>query len=442
MRFSSVSAFSRSLRAVVRLRLTRARRLLADCRGSVATMAGLTMVPLALGVGAAVDYSRAGDARAALQAAIDSAVLAGAKDGSAGWAQIASNTFGAVVTAKSGAAIATPSFTLSGDRYSGTVSASVPSVFMGLAGYNTMNVTVSSAAIGGLNGGNSCILTLDRGAALSDVSLLFGGAPNITLTNCAVRSNTSLSCNGHDSGATASLASGTASSCSNAQSGVQPARDLYAPLAANITALCGNSTTGVTWAAGGPKPSTLKTVTQASYTEYHVCGDLTVSGTGALFDDGADAVVVIENGSLNAANNATISTVRTAIILTGNGSRSSTVNFPNGNGQSATLTLSPPISEQDPWRGIALYQDPALTTNVNDNWGPGATLNADGVIYLPNASVVMRGVANSSNYQCNKFVSGSFQTNGSVTLKFAQQNAGCDTIGMKKWSDVQVRLTQ
>jgi hypothetical protein len=59
------------------------------------------------------------------------------------------------------------------------------------------------------------------------------------------------------------------------------------------------------------------------------------------------------------------------------------VEFPNGNGKEATLTVSPPTNSTNPWAGMSIYQDPALTTGVNADWGPGANLAANGVVYLP-----------------------------------------------------------
>ncbi|HZP74629.1 MAG TPA: pilus assembly protein TadG-related protein [Pseudolabrys sp.] len=416
---------------------------LKDCRGGVAPIAALSLVPLVGFVGAAVDYSRASDVRVNLQAALDSALLAGAKDGTTSWAQVALNTFNATVVSK-GSTVGTPNFSLSGsDTYAGSVSAAVLPAFVSVLGLSSINVTASSTVVGGLPPDNSCILTLDTGQASTDISLLFGGAPNISLTNCSVRSNTSLSCNGHNSGSAESIAAGTATSCANPVSGARVVPDIYASLATKITPICGGTSVAVNWTAGSSNPpAAVKTVVQSGYTEYHVCGDLNLSGSGTLINSGSDSVVVIENGSLNLGNSANVSTVGTAIVLTGNDNHASAINFPNGNGQSATLALSPPTSSGDPWLGIALYQDPALTNGVTDNWGPGATLNVDGIVYLPNANVTMRGVAASNNYQCTKFVSNSFQTNGSVSLSFAQANSGCTMIGMKQWSDVPIHLSQ
>src|SRR3954447_4583618 len=64
-----------------------------DDRGSIAVIFAVAIVPILLGVGAAIDFSRANSFRNTTQAALDTALLGGAKDGSASWAQIASNIF-------------------------------------------------------------------------------------------------------------------------------------------------------------------------------------------------------------------------------------------------------------------------------------------------------------------------------------------------------------
>jgi hypothetical protein len=48
-------------------------------------------------VGAAIDYSSANKIRSSMQVALDSAMLAGAKDGSSNWAQVALDVFSANV---------------------------------------------------------------------------------------------------------------------------------------------------------------------------------------------------------------------------------------------------------------------------------------------------------------------------------------------------------
>jgi Flp pilus assembly protein TadG len=409
--------------------------------GSVAPLLGLALIPIMGAVAAAVDYSRASGVKTALQAALDSAVIAGAKDGSANWSQTATNMFNANIAAK-GSTVATPTFSFDGQNsYSGTVTASLPTAFRVL-GFSSLSISAASVASGS-QPDNSCILTLDGGQPRSDVSLTLNGAPVVSLTGCSIRSNTSMNCNGHNGNASASIAAGTVSARNNAENNAAVVPDIYSPLAGNITNQCGSSRIGATWTGGSSAPKTgVVTVSNNGYTEYHVCGDLTVTGTGYLTGSApaSDSLIIIENGSLSVADSAQISTARTAIILTGNNSYASAINFPNGKGHAASLSLSPPTSPGT-WQGIALYQNPALTNSVDDTWGPGATFNVDGVAYLPHANMTMHGSGASNNYQCTKIVVNTFTTDGSVNLNFAQ-TSGCNTIGMKQWADVPLHLAQ
>jgi hypothetical protein len=252
-----------------------------------------------------------------------------------------------------------------------------------------------------------------------------------------------MTCNGHSGGA-ASIAAGTTSGCSNPQNNAAAVPDIYSPLAKNITTVCGSSRPGATWTGGSSPPKGVVTVGKGGYTEYHVCGDLTVTGKGYLSGNppSTDSVIIIENGSLNVDDGAQINTVQTAIVLTGSNKYPSSINFPNGKGHAASLALSPPTGNSDPWQGVSLYQDPALTTNVDDTWGPGATFNADGVVYLPYANLVIHGSSASNNSLCTKLVVNTFTTDGSVNLNFAQTNSGCTSLGMKQWTDTPVHLAQ
>jgi Flp pilus assembly protein TadG len=409
--------------------------------GSVVPLLGLALIPLVGAIGATVDYSRANGVKASLQATLDAAVLAAAKDGTSNWSQTASAVFNGNAVTKSGSSVNAPTFAFDGSNtYSGQASATVPTV-LSLLGFSTLNVNVSSVAMTS-NTDNSCILTLDQGKPRSDVSLTLNGAPVVNLSGCSIRSNTSMVCNGHNGAATASIAAGTTSGCSNPQNNADVVPDIYAPLAKNITPLCGGSRPGATWTAGASPPKGVIVASMSGYTEYHICGDLTVSGNGYLISPGgSDSAIVIENGSLNVDDSAAISTSRTVIVLTGNNQYASSINFPNGKGHAASLSLSPPTGS-DPWRGVSLYQDPALTSNVDDTWGPGATFNADGVVYLPYANLIIHGSSASNNAQCTKIVVNTFTTDGSVNLNFAQTTIGCTSLGMKQWTDTPVHLAQ
>ena len=413
--------------------------------GAIAPTFALALIPIMVGVGAAIDYSHANSFKVALQAALDSAVLSGAKDGTSSWTNIALNVFNANLSSKFGSA-PTPTFVLdsASGTYTGSVTGSQPTAVLGIIKISSISVTVKAAAAASAPD-NSCILTFDHGQSASHVSLTLNGAPIVNLSGCTLRSNTSISCNGHDGNVTQSIAAGSATSCGHPQSSAPKVPDIYASLAANITKNCGSSRPGVSWVPGTlPTGSGFITVNKGSYIEYHICGDLNLSGIGYLtgIAPSSDTIIVIENGNLNIANDAVINTMKTAVVLTGNNNFSSQINFPNGAAKQATLTLSPPIDAANPWQGVALYQDPSLTKNIDDSWGPGAAFNADGLVYLGNANVVTDGNTASSNAKCSKFVMNTFTTNGHVDLDFDQSVTACSNIGLKQWSGVVVHLVQ
>src|SRR3984893_11298153 len=108
--------------------------------GSIVPLLGLALIPIVGAVGAAVDYSRASSVKAGLQAALDSAVIAGAKDGSANWAQTATDMFNANVVAK-GSTVNTPTFSFDGkSSYSGSATATLPTSFR-VVGLSSLNIS-------------------------------------------------------------------------------------------------------------------------------------------------------------------------------------------------------------------------------------------------------------------------------------------------------------
>lgn len=409
--------------------------------GSIAPIAALLLIPVMTAVGAAVDYSRANKFRSGMQVALDAALLAGARDGTSNWAQAALDVFNANLPAqaKFGSATATSFTQEAAAVYKATVSGSVPTSVLGILNISSIAVVARATATAS-EADNSCLLTLDHGQPTSHVSLALNGAPIVNLAGCSIRSNTSLDCNGHDGNLTKGIAAGVTGDCGRPQSNALPVPDVYAGLAGNISApQCGSYRPGVTWVPGSPPGGTgVRTVTNGGRTEYHICGDLTLES--GSFAPGADALIVIENGSLNIAGNASASIARTAVILTGDNSYPSSINFPTGNGNAASLALSPPLDASNPWQGVALFQDPSLTKSVDNKWGPGANFSADGLVYLGNSNVVTDGNTASSNAKCSKFVMNSFVTNGNVNLDFNQSAASCAAIGLKQWGGIVVHL--
>ena len=99
-----------------------------NCAGTIAPIFALAMLPVMTAVGAAVDYSSANKIRSSMQVALDTAMLAGAKDGSANWAQLALDVFNANLAkqTRTGISFATSFSQSQGSVYQGVASASVP----------------------------------------------------------------------------------------------------------------------------------------------------------------------------------------------------------------------------------------------------------------------------------------------------------------------------
>jgi hypothetical protein len=416
-----------------------------NAQASIAPTAALTLIPILTAAGAAVDYSRANNFRTAMQASLDTGLVAGAKDGTTSWTQVATNVFNANLKARGGTA-GTPSFTKSSDVvFNGTVTGSMPTSVLGIINIKSIPVKVTATATSA-DADNSCILTLDHGQPDSHISLTLNGAPVINLSGCSIRSNTSLDCNGHDGQVTWGIASGTSADCGRPKSSQPHVPDDWAKMANYITPLCNTSKapTGVPWNGTDvlPNDSNIKTTTnQWGSKEYHICGDLNISNT-VKFSPDKDTVIVIENGSLIVNDQANVSMSRTVVVLTGSDPNAkSVVDLPQSNGKSGSLLLSPPLDKSNPWQGVALFQDPKMT-NTNNKWGPGADFAADGLVYLPNSNVVTDGNTKSNNAKCSKFVMNQFTTNGSVNLDFDQSVASCAAIGLKQWGGIIVRLTK
>jgi Flp pilus assembly protein TadG len=166
-------------------------KLTRNSEGSVVSTFALSMVPLIGLVGAAVDYSSATNARTNLQVALDAALIAGAKDGSANWSTAALNAFNANLKAHFAANV-TPTFQLTSTRaYTGSVSATVPSNFLGVLGVSGISIGVTgTATVPPSTGGYYCVMALNRTAP---AALQLTGNASITINapKCVIQVNSS-----------------------------------------------------------------------------------------------------------------------------------------------------------------------------------------------------------------------------------------------------------
>lgn len=119
-----------------------------DASGGVAIMFGLATLPLLLFVGAAVDYSRASDDRAALQRAVDAAVIAAGrqKASDSERALIAEKVFRGSITPAQQQQVTAMTFTVDSNmtKVTGQVDAETPATIMNVAGFRTMPIRATA----------------------------------------------------------------------------------------------------------------------------------------------------------------------------------------------------------------------------------------------------------------------------------------------------------
>jgi hypothetical protein len=137
-------------------------------------------------------------------------------------------------------------------------------------------------------------------------------------------------------------------------------------------------------------------------------------------------VLVIENGQLD-TNGYTLQTSPTSgltIVFTGSSSGGYT-HTPTGGG---TLDIAAPTSGA--WAGVAIYQDPGLTSGVDISAaGNSPTWDITGLVYLPHSSVTFSGAVNKSSNgaSCFVIVSDKLTVNGTGNIL---ANGGCTTAGL------------
>ena len=404
-------------------------------KGNVSVIFAFALLPFMFTIGSAVDYSRAVMTQSQLQSALDSAVLAGEAQPADSQISVATNVLNAAV-ANDGGTLNTPVFTQQQDgSLSGTAIVTIKTSFMQMASISSLNIGVNATAALAPATQNACVVTEANGMPTSQSAFTINGGPSMNLQGCGIQSNASMSCNGHSGGASVSMAAGTVSGCSNPQPAAPDFSDIFKPLASNIVQKCGSDSKGLTWTAGAlpEQGDEFYVVNNGSYDEYHVCGQLTLSGSGALLSPSqqgsAGAVIVVENGGISVGRGSSVTTSTTALVLTGtNGTSSDGIAFANGSG--STLTLSPPTSLTNPWHGIALYIDPALTTGVDANFGPGESLNFDGVVYMPNTNLTFHGNTSSGEGACSQLIVSSFTSDGNASLNLQQSTSSCQALGV------------
>lgn len=146
-----------------------------DRNGGVAIIFALALVPLLLGVGAAVDYTRAARARATMQQALDSAALAVATSSDTSQATLESIATNFVMEKDWTHQLSSTSPVQlqigANENYTLTFTGTVETSFMKLAGINSVAVDVMAKSVRAVTGQTEIALVLDTTGSMSGTKM-------------------------------------------------------------------------------------------------------------------------------------------------------------------------------------------------------------------------------------------------------------------------------
>jgi Flp pilus assembly protein TadG len=147
------------------------KRFAKDRRGSIVVIFALVLIPVLAAVGAAIDFSRAGNAKNRLQTSLDAALLAAARDATLDDNQkiaFAQSMFTANFDLGYGLQPATPVITISSSgTVTGTVNASLDTVMLGIVGLTTLQVSAASEVQIATVADGEIVLVLDYSGSMS-----------------------------------------------------------------------------------------------------------------------------------------------------------------------------------------------------------------------------------------------------------------------------------
>jgi Flp pilus assembly protein TadG len=433
----------------------------ADQRGTVAVMMGFLLPILVGGMGLGFEISNWYSQSRAMQNAADSAAISAAANAGSNYdveAKAVAAQYGFVDGSKNVTVTASNTATCPAGGntcYSVTISSVVPLYLSQVVGY-TGDTKLNGASIKTLTSasiaqqGNKqqpiCLLALGK----TGTALRSNGGPNTNFTGCTVMSDSAATCNGSNLQATYGLAAGSNSGCGITQySNIPAVSDPYASYASNIPSQntlanashCNNSYPqeskhGQTWSGGTAWSAGTKTLTGSASVAGNtlICGDLRLTGNVTI-DAPAGAVLYIQNGLLDLQGYKLSTNSGSAVSIVFTGTNSDDYNHTltdNSGGSSGVLDIEAP--KTGPFPGMALYQDPNLTTNVDISYaGNSPTWDITGLTYFPNASVTLSGAINKSAYGavCMVMVAKDITINGTGSI-YAQtpDGSGCKDAGL------------
>jgi len=448
------------------------RRFLRDRRGNVSPIMALMLVPIIGSFGFAAEASRWFVAQRGAQNAADAAVIAAVRNGCAVTDSCHVDDKLPTYDSEAKSVAKEFGFTHDGADVNITTSNAWPCPGGGNTCYSvllTLKSPIYLVRITGFNGdataasgqpaqfiqalavaqrqpGHSFCITAYGD---TDDAIEFNGAPSLDLQGCDFFTpNGGASCNAH-SGDTVRYAyvsdsGNTNDNCGSERVTSETSDDAYAALNSSIPAdTCTGADPYPQRVKNGPSKDEVTTVANqlngdtAGGTAQH-CGDVRLYSNTTYT---SDTVLVIYNGrlDLNGYRLGVASGAHLTIVFSGSNDSTydhTIVSTSNG----SVIDFTAPNSGA--WSGVAIYQDPDLTTNVDMTVsGNDPEFNITGLIYAPEAVITLSGAINhaTAGDACLAFVVDTLTVSGDGSI-FAYPTRECDRAGLTELDKVWDRV--
>ena len=357
------------------------------CDGNVAVIFGIALIPTVGLMGAAIDYTRATNVKAAMQASLDAAVLAGATV-TTGRDTVAQNHFNASMAPK-GSTVAVPTFTFdpASGAYSGSVSATVNTALLGVMNIKSVNVKVAATA--SISPGvPSCVVALDP--SVSDAVRFSDGA---VTTDCTISAN-STNAKAITVINSAAIDVGgiyTAGGYDGSQSSVRPKvrtapRTYQTQIPDPFASLSVGAVGGCTYSNMVYSDATATLLPGVYCNGIKIINTSTITlQAGVYYINGGNLEIrdqaTVKCGNCGGANGITF-----VLTSTGAPSNIGTVIIEG----SANVTLAAPTGSSSPFNGILFFQDRRATAG-GATFTSGTNIKLSGVLYFPSSAITLNG---------------------------------------------------
>jgi Flp pilus assembly protein TadG len=401
-------------------------RFAVDRRGGIAPLLAVAAIPMLVGVGAAVDYSRASAAKTAMQAAADAASLAISKAVTQGTTPPnAQSVFNALFSRADVQNVTVSSTTTtSGSTTTASVTAqgTISMEFMRVIGTSQLTIGVSSSSVT-VGDDSGCVLALNKSTS-SAVSI--GGSAQVTSSNCSILSNSSSSSAVDVFGAATVTAEsiGAVGGVSASSSSV----NLTEGIATHIAAIADPYADVQVPNFSGCAETNLTVKGTTTLDPGVYCGGMSVNAKATLTLN--PGVYIIDGGSFTVNGNASVSGTGVTLVFTS----SSGANWPtvkiNGG---ATINLTAPIAGST--AGLVIFADRNAPVGTSFTFNGGSSQTLGGAVYVPTGAISYSGGASTSS-SCTQIIGDtvSFSGNANVAIN-------CSSYKTRSFGTSNIRLS-